>query len=233
MRIRCSTAASCGSLAARAVISRPVDYDAQRHPGRLLDRIELKHRLHARPVSGPVALSHCGRGGEASRRAGGAESQGFPVGPEPALVKCHDERFRNHNRQHAAGGNDGALWAGAGMERRWPGPWSSSDIPHGAWSAVGPKGHGKQPPPAARRTFFQTATRSTFSHTLVRAPDRAGGALRVSRRAEHRLDVRRQAPQRAERHEIRRAAASCSPTRIRVCEGTVRPAGTANQRLST
>ena len=136
-----------------------------------------------------------------------AQSQGFPVGPEPArypsgVWKVHDERFRKYMIGNTPLVREwtGALWA--------EGPaWNGvgryvvfSDIPHNVqmrWDEATGK---VTPLPQPVELFQRQHVRLAGPADLVRAPDRARRALRVSRRADgSRVDVRGQAPQRAER----------------------------------
>ena len=192
-----------------------------------------------RPPRRPSRFSHRGRGsrGVNSRVTASAQSQGFPVGPEPArypsgVWKVLDERFNEYMIGNTPLVREwtGALWAeGPRMERRWP-IRGLQRHPERRADAVG-RGHRESDAASAARRTFPTATRSTSRAGSSRASTRPRGSCATSIAASRRFSPRRSKVSASTRRTtsscIRRAAASCSPTRdtaaTGIYEGTVRP----------
>ena len=161
-----------------------------------------------------------------------ALTQGFPIGPEPirypsGVWKVLDDRFRKYMIGNTPLVRNGPVRCGP---RDRPGTgsgdtWSSATSRNNRqlrWDEVTGK---VTPVPHPVELLQRQHVRLAGTAALVRAPDGAGRALRVStasRRCSRRRSRGSASTRRTTSSCIRRAAASSSPTRATAVTGTTR-----------
>ena len=142
-------------------------------------------------------------------RSAFAQTQGFAIGPEPirypsGVWKVLDERFRKYmigntplvREWTGAMWAEGPAWNGVGRYVVF------SDIPEQRADALGRSDRKSHAAARAVELFERQHVRLPGAADLVRAPDRARRAIRISGGADGaRVHVRRQAAERAERRD--------------------------------